>query len=110
MARVKDPVCGMEVDPAAAAGKSSYGSETYHFCSRGCQRQFEDEPSKYVAKSATRGASTAAAGPPHEKMERHEPPRTTRGPVTAPKFGSAGSGGAELEPLPEAHDKPKPRR
>jgi hypothetical protein len=29
------------------------------------------------------------------------PPRTTQGPLTAPKFGSAGSGGAELEPGPE---------
>lgn len=25
------------------------------------------------------------------------PPRTTKGPITAPKFGSAGSGGAEYE-------------
>lgn len=29
------------------------------------------------------------------------PPRTTTGKFTAPKFGSAGSGGAELEPGPE---------
>ena len=29
------------------------------------------------------------------------PPRTTKGGMTAPKFGSAGSGGAELEPGPE---------
>ena len=29
------------------------------------------------------------------------PPRTTTGRMTAPKFGSAGSGGAELEPGPE---------
>jgi hypothetical protein len=29
------------------------------------------------------------------------PPRTTKGKWTAPKFGSAGSGGAELEPGPE---------
>ena len=28
------------------------------------------------------------------------PPRTTTGPITSPKFGSAGSGGAELEPGP----------
>ncbi len=28
------------------------------------------------------------------------PPRTTKGGITAPKFGSAGSGGAELEPGP----------
>jgi hypothetical protein len=29
------------------------------------------------------------------------PPRTTTGVWTSPKFGSAGSGGAELEPGPE---------
>lgn len=29
------------------------------------------------------------------------PPRTTTGKITAPKFGSAGSGGLELEPGPE---------
>ena len=29
------------------------------------------------------------------------PPHTTRGKFTAPKFGSAGSGGAEFEPGPE---------
>jgi hypothetical protein len=29
------------------------------------------------------------------------PPRTTSGNITSPKFGSAGSGGAELEPGPE---------
>jgi hypothetical protein len=29
------------------------------------------------------------------------PPRTKTGPIVAPKFGSAGSGGAELEPGPE---------
>lgn len=32
---------------------------------------------------------------------RPDPPRTTKGKITAPKFGSAGSGGAELEPGPE---------
>ena len=29
------------------------------------------------------------------------PPRTKTGPFAAPKFGSAGSGGAEIEPGPE---------
>ncbi len=33
--------------------------------------------------------------------EEQNPPRTTRGDFTAPKFGSAGSGGAEFEPGPE---------
>ena len=32
------------------------------------------------------------------RTERPNPPRTTTGVWTSPKFGSAGSGGAELEP------------
>jgi len=35
------------------------------------------------------------------KKNRPNPPRTTTGVWTSPKFGSAGSGGAELEPGPE---------
>ena len=33
-----------------------------------------------------------------EGEDRPNPPRTTTGRITAPKFGSAGSGGAELDP------------
>lgn len=42
-----------------------------------------------------------------EQMEKHEPPRTTQKGITSPKFGSAGSGGAEYEPIPEQHDDSK---
>ena len=33
--------------------------------------------------------------------QRQNPPYTTKGPITVPKFGSAGSGGLENEPGPE---------
>jgi hypothetical protein len=36
-----------------------------------------------------------------ESGNQANPPRTTTGNITSPKFGSAGSGGAELEPGPE---------
>ena len=36
-----------------------------------------------------------------EAGDEPNPPRTTSGFFTAPKFGSAGSGGAEFEPGPE---------
>ena len=36
-----------------------------------------------------------------ESREETNPSRTDKGFFTAPKFGSAGSGGAELEPGPE---------
>jgi len=42
-----------------------------------------------------------ASEPTDSATERPNPPRTTTGVWTSPKFGSAGSGGAELEPGPE---------
>lgn len=51
----KDPVCGMNVDPKTAAGKSEYKGKTYYFCSTGCKKDFDKEPQKYV-KSAEHGS------------------------------------------------------
>ncbi len=48
---VKDPVCGMDIDPATAAGKSEYKGQTYYFCSLGCKKSFDKEPEKYVGKA-----------------------------------------------------------
>jgi YHS domain-containing protein len=45
-----DPVCGMDVPPETAAGKSEYNGETYYFCSPGCKRSFDKEPEKYLSK------------------------------------------------------------
>ena len=47
---VKDPVCGMDVDPKTAAAKSDYQGKTYYFCSQGCKKAFDKEPQKYVGK------------------------------------------------------------
>jgi YHS domain-containing protein len=44
----RDVVCGMQVDPAKAAGTSEYNGKTYYFCSKGCKVKFDAEPSKYV--------------------------------------------------------------
>jgi Cu+-exporting ATPase len=48
---VKDPVCGMEIDPATAAGTSEYKGQTYHFCSIGCKKSFDKEPEKYIGQA-----------------------------------------------------------
>lgn len=44
----KDPVCGMQIEPQAAAGSVKWKGATYYFCSTGCQRQFEAAPGRYV--------------------------------------------------------------
>ncbi len=46
-----DPVCGMMVEPKAAAGQSEYQGQTYYFCSLGCKRDFDKDPSKYVGQA-----------------------------------------------------------
>jgi P-type Cu+ transporter len=43
-----DPVCGMQVDPEKAAGKSEYQGKTYYFCNPGCKRKFEADQGRYV--------------------------------------------------------------
>jgi YHS domain-containing protein len=46
---VKDPVCGMEIDPASAAGSSEYEGRTIYFCNLKCKESFDAEPEKYAA-------------------------------------------------------------
>jgi Cu+-exporting ATPase len=48
---VHDPVCGMDIDPATAAGTSEYNGQTHYFCSLGCKKAFDKEPGKYLGKS-----------------------------------------------------------
>ena len=47
------------------------------------------------------GEAHSPAADGRDDAPEANPPRTTTGKFTAPKFGSAGSGGAELEPGPE---------
>ena len=44
----KDPVCGMDVDPATAKHTSQHGGKTYYFCAPGCKKAFEADPHHYV--------------------------------------------------------------
>ena len=45
---VRDPVCGMDIEPATAAGKSEYNGQTYYFCSSGCKQSFDADPARYA--------------------------------------------------------------
>ena len=93
MASVKDPVCGMNVDPDTATDRTTYKGINYYFCSADCRRQFEVRPEQFtttrVAESAWTGKHRSA-GKPHGFI--------------GPKFGSAGSGGLEYESGPEGDE------
>ncbi len=57
-----DPVCGMEVDSATAAGHSTHGGRDFHFCSTSCKAKFDAEPERYAA-GATAVPSAAHSAP-----------------------------------------------
>ena len=66
----------------------------------GIPRDREHSPDERDRDIGTREGKFDGAIPDDETVEPN-PPHTTTGKVTAPKFGSAGSGGAELEPGPK---------
>jgi YHS domain-containing protein len=46
-----DPVCGMTVNPeaAAAAGLAAdHDGKSYYFCGRGCRLEFLDDPKRFL--------------------------------------------------------------
>jgi protein SCO1/2 len=45
---VQDPVCGMQLKEARAAGQLGYHGKTYHFCSERCRIRFSKDPGRYL--------------------------------------------------------------
>ncbi len=85
---VKDPVCGMDVDPAQAAGSTIHAGMTFHFCSAGCKAKFVAQPEKYLAPKQSPEVSEASSSgvvytcPMHPEIEQI-------GPGACPKCGMA---------------------
>jgi|LDZU01.1.fsa_nt_gi Cu+-exporting ATPase len=54
---VRDPVCGMEIDPKSVFATREHMSEVFYFCSEKCVSQFDANPHHYAhqAGSATTG-------------------------------------------------------
>jgi len=52
-AKAKDPVCGMDVNPATAHYKTLHNGKAYFFCSAGCLAKFQANPEN-ILSSATK--------------------------------------------------------
>jgi P-type Cu+ transporter len=50
-----DPVCGMTVNPATAAGSFEHKGETYFFCSAHCLEAFRKDPARFINRAQQQG-------------------------------------------------------
>ncbi len=114
-----DPVCGMSVDPARAAGHVEHKGTTYSFCSKSCVAKFSADPDKYL--SGARESHQTAVAPmlqigglkktSSSPAASHQPPATSHQPpatiytcpmhpeVRSQKPGACPKCGMALEPL-----------
>jgi P-type Cu+ transporter len=88
---VRDPVCGMKVDPHRAVYRQTHQGRTHYFCSRGCQSKFSAAPAKYLGSGTATAATPAPEGaaytcPMHPQIRQ-------AGPGSCPICGMA------LEPI-----------
>src|SRR3989440_686121 len=72
---VKDPVCGMAVDPATAKHRRAHGGQTYYFCCQHCAEKFEAAPEKFLqAPARSYGLVTLGAKPVSARLSvEHHP-------------------------------------
>jgi Cu+-exporting ATPase len=71
--KVKDPVCGMSVDPEKSADKVEHGGKPYYFCSPRCAERFKREPEKFLATSGAAGMEPQSAKSVHDETHRAHP-------------------------------------
>src|SRR5919106_5421904 len=92
---VVDPVCGMTISPADAAGEVEHRGHTYYFCNDSCLERFKANPEEFVepGAGAARAASQAAADLEAEYTCPMHPEIRQQGPGSCPICGMA------LEPV-----------
>lgn len=97
---MRDPVCGMTVDPATAKHSVRHEGRDFYFCSAGCKAKFEAEPQKYLGDRAAPQSmpkGTQYTCPMHPEIIRDKP-------------GSCPICGMALEPMgvPTGDEGPNP--
>jgi P-type Cu+ transporter len=75
---IRDPVCGMAVDPMTAENRAGHAGHAYYFCSSRCRERFEAEPARYLTRAASQPARPSAREvlwtcPMHPQIVREGP-------------------------------------
>jgi Cu+-exporting ATPase len=106
----RDPVCGMNVNPATAKHVHEHAGKNYYFCCAGCVEKFKSNPPAYLNKPAASALVTlempAAAVGPKSATGSRKPEAGSRVSYVCPmcpevhetKPGACPSCGMALEP------------
>lgn len=65
---IRDPVCGMELEPEMAYSKTDYAGKTFYFCSKKCETEFKKNPEKYASELGKE---------PEKKQHHHQKKETS---------------------------------
>ena len=100
---LRDPVCGMTVNPNGAEHVSALDEDSYYFCSAGCKIKFEGNPGFYKLDQSERPAP-----PPPPKGTLYTCPMDPE--ILREEFGDCPVCGMALEPMgvPAADAGPNP--
>jgi Cu+-exporting ATPase len=59
---VRDPVCGMNIDPQKTPHHADHAGRRYYFCSAGCRTKFVGDPEKYLSIPNATATHSAESG------------------------------------------------
>jgi P-type Cu+ transporter len=92
--KVRDPVCGMSVDPATAKQRLTHEGHDYVFCSARCREKFQANPAAYLKPAEQKPPTSPGAASDKAIYTCPMHPRVRQaGPGTCPICGMA------LEPV-----------
>ncbi len=86
---MKDPVCGMQVDPVRAAGTAEHQGHVYHFCSKGCVEKFRRNPEAFLQPAEVASPPALSASDTREHTCPMHPEVRQVGPGACPICGMA---------------------
>ncbi|MCY3727938.1 MAG: heavy metal translocating P-type ATPase [Nitrospira sp.] len=86
---VRDPVCGMMVDPLSAAGTYDYAGTTYYFCHPRCEERFRSDSDGYLRGKYTQAMEGAPASPGTDYICPMCPDVVSETPAACPFCGMA---------------------
>lgn len=70
--KIRDPVCGMEIEMGSVAATRNYEGETFYFCSSSCAQKFDADPARYARQTFEENhhRSDSVSSEPRDSPER----------------------------------------